>query len=546
MPDPLLSYSITTLPLPLQVNVSNASIKITASNPGFYSDKADTNYVAPTKFVFLFGDSLTSNPATIAASATYTPKNKIPVSWGSPIRTGSQFTFNPPNGVQIFPDDSLSFVFEKVSVGSVVASVALTLTETASSPGDPAYPGNYYPPLPSQDRYTTRQIGIFPVDFAIHTLSAPAAVNPGQPAQLSWSASEMANTSFALVYAANGAVQTVTQHADGTPLKSIDTYPNSSNDPGHVLSINRTTIFSLQATYTQTGTVVTAEKQVTVSVPDPTIDTFTATPSTGLMVGDAVQLAWQTLAADYVTIDPPLDGVNPTVRNSGGATIYPLQYNRYTLTASGRGLNVRRSLVLFPLTPGWTTVTGNAPWQAGLAPLTLAVNDLLWVLPGNPNSSSNPLYSSPDGQTWILVKPDVGFPVRRNAVSLSDPANQKAWIMGGIDRGGSALNDVWSSADGKTWTQLTGSAQWSARSDFGCVWFNNQYWVMGGVDGAGNLLNDIWTSPDGKTWTKMSSTPSWTPRSAFGLAVFDGKMWIFGGKTSSGAPTMDCGRAATA
>lgn len=533
--DPLLSYEITTDPLPLQVNAPSASVTIAASNPGDYSDNADTNYVAPTQFVFLFADSLTANPAAIAASATYTPKGGTATAWPVPQRTGAQFTFTPPSGAQIFPADGLSFQFAGIAVGGQVASVALNLTETASSPGDPAFPGGYYPAQPSQQRYSTRQIGVFPVNFTIETLSSsPTTVAPGRPAQLSWKASQMAGTVFTLVYAANGAVQSVKQHADGTPLRAIDTYPNSSDDPGIVLSISRTTSFSLQATYTQDGNSVTAEKQITVSVPDPTINTFTATPSTGLMVGSAVSLAWQTLAADYVTIDPPLDGVNSTVAKSGSTTIYPLSYQRYTLTASGRGLNVREDLTLFPMAPGWTTVNASAPWLAGLAPLTLAVNGLLLVLPGSFNAAPNPLFSSPDGETWIMVDPDAGFPLRQNAAGLSDPANQAAWVMGGLGSDQAALNDVWFTSDGRTFTQKTASAQWSPRSDFGCVWFNNQIWVMGGKDGSGNLLNDIWTSPDGATWTQQPA-PDWSARSAFGLTVFNGKMVLLGGQTSGGA-----------
>ena len=536
MADPLLDYSITTNPLPLYINGTNASIVIAATNPGFYSDKADTNYVLPTKVVFGFGTLLTSNPSGIAASGTYTPKNGTPVSLSAPQVLGAQFTFNLPDNLKVFPGDSLTFAFTKIAVGSQVASVALDLTETASAPGDPNpfSPDDPYPARPSAARTTTRQIGIFPANFAINSFtSSPTTVNPGLPTQLSWDATPLANTTFALVYAANGAVQTVTQHADGTLLKSTDTYPNSSNDPGLVLSINRTTTFSLQATYVKDGTRVTAEKQVTVSVPDPTILSYTATPSAGLLVGSAVNMAWRTLAADYVTIDPPLDGVQPVVPNSGSATIYPLQYNRYVLTASGRGLNVRQSIVLFPMAPGWTTFP-KAPWLANLAPLTLAVGGQLWVLPGSPGSQSNPAYSSPDGQAWILATPNVSFPMRKNAAGLSDLSNGKAWVMGGINGSGGALNDVWSSPDGRTWTQVTGNAQWSPRSDFGCVWFNNLYWVMGGRDGSGNPLNDIWTSPDGVTWTKKPGTPAWSARSAFGLTVSGGSLWLFGGRTSNG------------
>lgn len=533
MVDPLLSYSISTVPLPLQINATSASVTIVASNPGYYSDKPDTNYVAPTQVVLAFGDLLTSDPSSIAASAIYTPSHGAPVSWAPPQRTGAQFTFNAPTGTKIFPGDSLSFVFAKITVGGAVASVALNLTETASSPGDPSYPGGYYPPQPSQARLSSRQIGVFPVNFTISAFtSSPSAVNPGQPAQLSWNASAQANTSFALVYAVNGAVHTVSEHVDGTPLQAIDTYPNSSHDGGLVLSISRTTTFSLLATYTA-GTVITAEKQVTVNVPDPTITLFQAAPATGLLVANPVQMQWATLAADYVTIDPALDGANPIVPNTGSATIYPLEYTRYTLTASGRGLNVRQSLVLFPLAPGWTTVRAKSPWQAGLAPLFVAVNGQLWVLPDNPNSSSNALYSSPDGQAWILANPNLPLPLRRNAASLSDPTNQKAWIMGGVGANG-AMNDVWKTSDGRTWTSASANPAWTARSDFGCVYFNNLYWVMGGVDGGGNLLNDIWSSADGANWKNVSSNPAWSARSTFGLTVFAGQLWIFGGKTASG------------
>lgn len=543
MSDPLLYYSISTTPLPLQVNSPNASIVIAASNPGFYSDKADQNYVAPTVLVFDFGSLLTGDASSIAAAAVYTPKNGAPVSWGAPSRTGAQFTFNAPNGTKVFPGDSLTFSFTKIAVAGQVASVGMNLTETASSPGDPSYPGGYYPAQPSQPRFTTRQIGIFPVNFSIDSLVAsPTTVGPGMPAQLSWSASQQASTSFALVYAVNGAVQTVTQHADGTPLKATDTYPSSANDPGLVLSINRTTTFSLQATYVNAGTRVTAERQTTVSVPDPTITTFTATPSSGLLVGSAVQMAWQTLAADYVTIMPPLDGVNPVVSNSGGATIYPLQYNRYVLTASGRGLNVRQSVVLFPMPQGWSVPTTNAPWQTTIQPLLMATSDALWIMPASPQFSpmgqgTNPLYSSPDGTTWIMVTPNLNVPVRSGGASLSDPTNNKVWVMGGTGSGG-ALNDVWSSTDGRTWTSVTNSAAWQARSNFGCVYFGGKYWIMGGLDRNGNPLNDVWSSTNGSSWTQASA-PAWSARSGFGLAVFQGQMWLVGGKTAGGQATRD-------
>lgn len=536
--DPLLNYSLTTDPLPLQINTADASITITASNPGFFSDQAASNYVALTKIVLDFGAALTADPGTIQATATYTPANGKPVSWGSSSQLGAQFTFLLPSGLQIFPADGLTFAFQKIAISKMVASVTLTLTETASSPGDPANP--YFPPQPSQERTTTRNLGVFPPNFAIQSLSISPSppVAPGMPIQLAWAATAMANTVYKLSYAIEGAVQLVTQHADGTPLNSTDTYPNSAHDPQVALLVNRNTTFTLAVTFSETETV-TAEKQITVDVPDPTINTFTATPATGLLVGDAVQLAWQTLAADYVTIDPPLDGVNPTAPNSGGATIYPLHYQRYTLTASGRGLNVRQSLVLFPMAPGWTIQTTTAPWQAAFAPLLLATEQLLWLLPASPNFSpmgppgTNPIFSSPDGANWILVTPNAPVPVRAQGAALTDAANKKIWIMGGHDQE-AALNDVWSSTNGTQWTNISRSAQWSPRSSFGCVYFGGKYWVMGGIDTAGSLLNEVWSSVDGAEWSQQKE-PDWTARCAFGLMVFNNNLWMVGGQTANGA-----------
>lgn len=536
MSDPLLSYALTTQPLPLQQN-STGTVTITAGNPGTYSDLASKNYVAPTTIVIDFGSSLTSDAARITVSATYTHGTDNPVSWGTHTRSGASFTFTAPTtgnpGSQIFPADGLKFEFSGIPVIDQVTTATLTLTETASSPGDPAYPGGYYPAQPSQARYTSRDIGVFPTQFSFNGsfVATPAAVTPGQTTQLSWNATPQANTTYQIVYAVNGAVQTVTKHKNGDAFTNDDKYPDSSKDVGVNLVMNRETTFSLQATYTAAHTV-TAQAQTTVTVPDPTINTFTANPSTGLKVGDPVQLAWQTIAADYVTIDPPLDGVTPTVNSSGGQTIYPLDYNRYTLTASGRGMNVRQSLVLFPMTPGWITATNSAGWEAGLAPIVLATEQLLWVLPANPSGSDNPIYSSPNGKSWTLVDPNISVPVRKDGAGLTDSTNSKMWVMGGIGASDSHLNDVWHSSDGRTWTQATAHAQWPARSDFGVVWFNNKYWVMGGLDASGAPLNDVWNSPDGVTWTQASA-PQWSARSGFGAAVFDSKMWIVGGKTAS-------------
>eukprot|EP01029_Cantina_marsupialis_P018399 TRINITY_DN4221_c0_g1_i1.p1 TRINITY_DN4221_c0_g1~~TRINITY_DN4221_c0_g1_i1.p1 ORF type:complete len:873 (+),score=217.51 TRINITY_DN4221_c0_g1_i1:67-2685(+) len=86
------------------------------------------------------------------------------------------------------------------------------------------------------------------------------------------------------------------------------------------------------------------------------------------------------------------------------------------------------------------------------------------------------------------------------------------------------LNDVWESSDGKTWTPLTLNAPWPARGGHAFAVTRDRLWVYGGRGGdpyvkADNpLFNDVWSSADGITWTQHADAP-WTAREQFvGLA----------------------------
>ena len=103
--------------------------------------------------------------------------------------------------------------------------------------------------------------------------------------------------------------------------------------------------------------------------------------------------------------------------------------------------------------------------------------------------------------------------------------------MGG-DTGAQRLSDIWSSSDGKQWSQVTANAAWAGRSNFGCVVFKDKLWVLGGVDQNYQWLNDLWCSSDGSNWQKIG-TAGWTPRSRFGLAASDTTLYVVGGQTDT-------------
>ena len=528
---PLMNYAVTTQPVPLQVNATGAQVTVVASNPGIYSNDASKNYVEVTQIVVDFGASgtggsaLTDNPTGVHYAA--------PDGWSIDV-TGLQFTFKPPstaNANRIFPRDGLTFTFSGIAVNGTSGTVEVSIAETASSPG--GTPPNYYPAQPKQPRNQTVGLGKFPANFSIQSFAAnPAAVVPGGQTQLSWVSTQLANSTYALIRTYRGQIETVTQHANGSLLSATDTYPNPGKGDTQKLQIDGTSEFTLVVTYTSGGGVIQAQAQVTVVVPAPTISSFSASPSTGLGVGQPVVLSWATVAAEIATITPPLDGLNTQVDLSGSATVYPLDFTRYELIASGgQGLNVSQSVILFPLPPGWTERTGNAPWSVNQPPMLFALNNILYFYSGTPGTTSNPAYASPDGRTWLLASPNTNLSLRGAAAWASN--GSKALVMGGTPvAGGAALQDVWSTTSGTAWTQSTATAQWSARSGAVATVFQNAFWLMGGQGGA--LVNDVWTSTDGATWSQKSSGAAWSPRSGAALAVMGGAMYLFGGQDSSG------------
>ncbi|RHY65354.1 hypothetical protein DYB30_000429 [Aphanomyces astaci] len=99
------------------------------------------------------------------------------------------------------------------------------------------------------------------------------------------------------------------------------------------------------------------------------------------------------------------------------------------------------------------------------------------------------------------------------------PSGQE-FACGGLYR--KFMHDVWTSNDGHTWTQLTAAAAWPPRGEHAMTTWQGQLWLVGGrtspstVPGSDEdsqqLLNDIWTSANGITWTLADSAAPWSPR----------------------------------
>jgi len=131
---------------------------------------------------------------------------------------------------------------------------------------------------------------------------------------------------------------------------------------------------------------------------------------------------------------------------------------------------------------------------------------------------------SKDGYLYLLGG-ERGFSCGFDPTSPCQPATATLYF-----------NDVWRSRDGARWEQVTAAAGWSPRPGHQCVVLVNQIVCFGGygeVPGVPPIPanpTDMWTSRDGKTWTELQvpAAPPWNGSSSedmrydFDALVFSG------------------------
>ncbi len=193
------------------------------------------------------------------------------------------------------------------------------------------------------------------------------------------------------------------------------------------------------------------------------------------------------------------------------------------------------------------TVTGNM-WSERDNFATAVYDGKMWVIGGEPGKSD--IWSTVDGENWVEEWTTAPFGVRYSpGVVIFD---NKLWIIGGSD--GSTRNDVWS-YDGTNWVEEkahnVGSDEFSPRRAHQSLVYDATddgtddptMWVIGGQDSGGDNLNDVWSSPDGVTWTEVvaDGTAPWLQRRYHTSHVFDhdgngDKMYIIAGRSNDVAP----------
>ena len=144
---------------------------------------------------------------------------------------------------------------------------------------------------------------------------------------------------------------------------------------------------------------------------------------------------------------------------------------------------------------------------------------------------------------WVEVQTNAAFPVLDGGGALV--FDGKMWLLGGWAPGSVphpyTTSEVWVSTNGADWTSL-GAAPWEPRHTAGYVVYDNQMWIVGGDANSGHYQNDVWNTADGTNWTQVTANVPWGDRVLHHTVAFDDRIWVMGGQKlpqfiQSGGPT---------
>ena len=128
---------------------------------------------------------------------------------------------------------------------------------------------------------------------------------------------------------------------------------------------------------------------------------------------------------------------------------------------------------------------------------------------------------------------------------LGGSVNDDVGVVGGPPKR-QLFNDVWKSADGVNWTQLTAAAPWAPRAGASVVVKDGYLYLLGGEYGfTGSpppYFNDVWRTADGTTWELVTPAAGWSPRPGHTCDLLEGSIVCFGGYGQSPNPLDVFGR----
>ena len=188
----------------------------------------------------------------------------------------------------------------------------------------------------------------------------------------------------------------------------------------------------------------------------------------------------------------------------------------------------------------WELVNDNAAFPARDSHQLTAFNDSLIITGGwtkeNGCHSFNDVWSSTDGSTWEKLNESAAFSKR--CAHQTTVFNDKMLMTAGLEGHNESrryLNDVWESADGKSWSKLTDSAAFPARFKHQVVSFKNALYLIGGFNGnnQATYFNDVWHSTNGKDWTQLTEKAPFEARADHQVVATADYLYVLSGKDES-------------
>lgn len=158
-----------------------------------------------------------------------------------------------------------------------------------------------------------------------------------------------------------------------------------------------------------------------------------------------------------------------------------------------------------------------------------------------PHCTTNEVWSSPDGISWVKELADNHSSFERRHSHATLLWKDKLWIIGGDWWQQKYNHDVVSSANGINWNIEVSQTPWKDRALLVAGIFQNKMWMVGGQDLDGTprdefvYHNDVWNSVDGINWVQVAadapeSETRWSGRGILNdLVEFKGRMWLVGG-----------------
>ena len=151
------------------------------------------------------------------------------------------------------------------------------------------------------------------------------------------------------------------------------------------------------------------------------------------------------------------------------------------------------------------------------------------------------------GLAWEQLTKSPGFPARAyQAWSQANFGGQpRVWISGGLGQEGEVGGEIWTTADGVTWTQMA-KPPFAARAGHLMAYCRGEVYVLGGVGGAAAnadqatyWLHDAWAYGEG-TWRLVSGKLPLTPRESSAMVCSQGRRLVMsGGQKADGGRLKD-------